>query len=392
MPLTLKHERTDAAPVLFLSPQDVQLIGEMRPHFDAAIVEMSQRISAAVRDLPHVEAVFAGAGENHTDGLPNWLGELLGGRYDESYRSRRARQVRRLVRLGVTQSSVFAAMSQIREEVHRALTASDWRNGNGSSGHTALDRLCDIELSIMLDTYREAYVRKVRDTERLATIGQVAASIGHDLRNPLAVMQTSLQLLERRIESTPRARRHVKRIGNQISLCTVIISDLLELARDRPPELRPTALTDLLSEAAGSVPRTEQVNLVLQLSPLPDIAVDPGQVRQLMVNLVLNAVQAVGPQGEVVVRVQADDAVVRIEVQDNGPGMPKEVAGRLFEPMFTTRAGGTGLGLVVCRRVVENHAGKVTARNVEGGGALFVVEFPRDIAGALAARREEEPS
>jgi len=392
MPLTSEHESSDATPALFLSPGDVELIGEMRPHFEAAIVEMSRRISAAVRDLPHVEAVFAGAGENQTDGLPNWLDELLGGRYDENYRSRRARQVRRLVRLGVSQSSVFAAMSQIREEFHRVLTASGWRNGGGAMGHTALDRLCDIELSIMLDTYREAYVRQVRDAERLATIGQVAASIGHDLRNPLAVMQTSLQLLERRIESTPRARRHVTRIANQIALCTVIISDLLELARDRPPELRPTLLTELIDEAAGSVPRTDQVKLVLQLSQLPEIAVDPGQVRQLMVNLVLNAVQAVGPKGEVVVRVEADDTVVRIEVQDDGPGMPKEVAGRLFEPMFTTRAGGTGLGLVVCRRVVENHAGKVTAHNVEGGGALFVVVLPRDIAGALAARRDEESS
>lgn len=347
---------------------------------EAGIADLSRQIAAGLASLPHVEAVFSG-------GLRTWLDELLGGSYEASYRSRRARQVRRLVRLGVEQASVFAAMSQVREQLHRALSISGFRNGDGQAGHTVLDRLCDFELSIMLETYREAHVRKVRDAERLATIGQVAASIGHDLRNPLAVMQTSLQLLERRIESTPRARRHVTRISNQISLCTMIISDLLELARDRPPELRPTLIGELVSEAAGAVPRTERVRLVLSLpGDIPEIAVDAGQVRQLVVNLVLNAVQAVGPEGQVEVRVWTTASELGIEVEDNGPGLPEEVAQRLFEPMFTTRSGGTGLGLVVCRRVVENHAGTIAAGNRDNGGAIFTVKLPIDVRAALDAQ------
>ncbi len=388
------HTEPDVSksPVLSLTAAEIALVAEIRAHLESGIGEISQRIASAVRDLPEVGAVFSGAAaDSRGEGLRTWLSELLGGTYDAAYRSRRARQVRRLVRLGVEQASVFAAMSQIREQLHHGLTASRFRPGKGGPGHTVLDRLCDIELSIMLETYREAYVRKVRDAERLATIGQVAASIGHDLRNPLAVMQTSLQLLERRIESTPRARRHVTRISNQISLCTMIISDLLELARDRPPELRLTRMEELVSEAAGAVPRTERVRLYLQLpGDIPEMAVDSGQVRQLVVNLVLNAVQAVGPEGQVHVRVWTTDSTIRIEVEDDGPGLPEEVVQRLFEPMFTTRSGGTGLGLVVCRRVVENHAGRIRASNRTSGGAKFVVEIPLDVQAALEARREED--
>lgn len=379
MDTTLEQEAS-RSPALSLSPDDLAMVGEIRAQMEAGIADLSRQIAAGLASLPHVEAVFSG-------GLRTWLDELLGGSYEASYRSRRARQVRRLVRLGVEQASVFAAMSQVREQLHRALSISGFRNGDGQAGHTVLDRLCDFELSIMLETYREAHVRKVRDAERLATIGQVAASIGHDLRNPLAVMQTSLQLLERRIESTPRARRHVTRISNQISLCTMIISDLLELARDRPPELRPTLIGELVSEAAGAVPRTERVRLVLSLpGDIPEIAVDAGQVRQLVVNLVLNAVQAVGPEGQVEVRVWTTASELGIEVEDNGPGLPEEVAQRLFEPMFTTRSGGTGLGLVVCRRVVENHAGTIAAGNRENGGAIFTVKLPIDVRAALDAQ------
>ena len=108
---------------------------------------------------------------------------------------------------------MFAAMSVIRAGLHTALYAvSDWDEARMRAGHRALDKLCDLELAIMLEAYREAYIARVKESERLATIGQVAASIGHELRNPLAVMQTSVHMLSRRMPMDERNVKHLRRV------------------------------------------------------------------------------------------------------------------------------------------------------------------------------------
>jgi signal transduction histidine kinase len=291
-------------------------------------------------------------------------------------------------------------MSRVRRTLHGALHwglhAAGWSADPSDARtrlHTVLDKVCDIELAIIAETSRERCANQLQRTEQLATIGQVAASIGHDLRNPLAVIQTSVHMLSRRLNDDPRSERHLKRISEQITLCTVIIADLLELARNRPPDRVPTFMPDLVREAANSVPKARGVTVALDIDDrIEAISVDAGQVRQLVVNLVLNAIQAVGAEGGVGVKLREDDDAsgggALLTVEDSGAGFPEETLRRLFQPMFTTRVGGTGLGLVLCRKVVEAHDGRIHAENRAEGGARFQVSLPRDAPASDSGARE----
>ncbi len=364
------------------SAEDAALMGEMGPLLRPYFPTVVDAFYAAIDRTPGATAVFTGGAEQilrQKVMLRGWLEGLVGGVYDHEYVERRARIGRTHVRIALDQRYMFAGMNIVRVELHAALDASEsWPATKLRVGHRAIDRLCDMELAIMLETYREAYIARVKDAERLATIGQVAASIGHELRNPLAVMQTSVHMLSRRLPADERNVKHLRRVDEQIVLCNTIISDLLELARDRPPELRPTDVAEVVREAALSVPRSSEVTLALDIAEaLPPVAVDPGQFRQLVVNLVLNAVQASeAAGGQIELRLASDERDLLLTVEDRGQGLSKDVLSRLFEPLFTTRSTGTGLGLALCRRVVEKHRGTISANNREGGGASFIVRVP----------------
>ncbi len=363
------------------SAEDASLMREMgpllRPHFPTVV----DRFYAAIDRTPGATAVFTGGAEQilrQKIMLRGWLEGLVGGVYDQEYIERRARIGRTHVRIALDQRYMFAGMNIVRVELHAGLDASgDWPQEKTRLAHRAIDRLCDMELAIMLETYREAYITRVKDAERLATIGQVAASIGHELRNPLAVMQTSVQLLARRVPDDERTAKHLRRLDDQITLCNEIISDLLELARDRAPERSPTDLAAVVHAAALSVPRAPDVTLVLKVdAALPTVAVDPGQFRQLVINLVLNATQAIEGPGRIELRLYVEGRELVLMVEDSGTGISAEAEARLFEPLFTTRSSGTGLGLALCRRITEKHSGRISAANNPEGGAAFVVRVP----------------
>jgi len=370
---------------LEFTPEDAALMLEMGSALRPQFPQIVNDFYAAIDRTPGASAVFTGGAPQiarQKSLLSAWLEGLVGGVYDAAYVERRARIGRTHVRIALDQRYMFAAMSVIRAGLHNALyTVSEWDEMKCRAGHRAIDKICDLELAIMLEAYREAYISRVKEAERLATIGQVAASIGHELRNPLAVMKTSVHMLSRRMPADERNVKHLRRVDEQIVLCNTIISDLLELARDRPPELRPTDVAEVVREAALSVPRPPEVGLALEIADsLAPVAVDPGQFRQLVVNLVLNAVQASeGAGGGIELRLASDGRDLLLTVEDRGQGLSPDVLARLFEPLFTTRSSGTGLGLALCRRVVEKHRGTISASNRAGGGASFTVRVPREV-------------
>lgn len=349
----------------------------LRPHFDAII----ERFYEAIDSNPGAAAVFTG-GQPQRDRqrtqLRGWLDGLVRGIYDEVYYERRARIGRTHVGVALDQRYMLGAMNLVREELHFALDASEeWPAERRRLAHRAIDKVCDMELAIMLETYRESLIARATDAERLATIGQVAASIGHELRNPLAVMQTSVHMLGRRLPGDDHTNKHLGRLRDQIALCNGIISDLLDLVRDRPPDRQPTDVGLVARDAALSVPHPEGVEIAVHApEELPHAAVDAGQYRQLVVNLVLNAVQAQGQSGRVDVRLVITGEHLVLGVEDQGPGMTPAVLEKLFVPLFTTRVTGTGLGLALCRRIVEKHNGTISASNRAEGGAVFVVRIP----------------
>jgi signal transduction histidine kinase len=355
-----------------------ELHGAAAPHLEQVAQTFYDRI------LSHAEASRVLQGGESKVGhlkatLVRWLDSLLSGPWDEAYWEGRYRIGRVHVRIGLPQHYMFGAMNVVRGELARIAygrfhpdpAALDVVRG-------ALGKILDLELAVMLATYRDDLLAQQARVERLSTFGQLVGSIGHDLRNPLGVIETSLFILRARAGDDERTRKHLDRIGEQLGIANGIITNLLDMIRDRPLRKEAVALEEVLAGAASSVKRPDGVALALDgVAALPDIDGDPVQLRQVFVNLLQNAVHAASPAGEVRVIGAAAPEAVEVAIEDTGPGVDPATRRRLFEPLITTKEKGIGLGLALVKRIAERHGGTVEYADRPGGGARFTVRLPR---------------
>lgn len=359
---------------------DRETLVALRPHLEPALDGIVDEFYEAIAKTPRAAAAFPGGAPQiarQKVHLRRWLDDLFDGTYDAEYLERRERIGRAHVRIRLEQRFMFGAMNVIRHGLHRALDGSDAAQDLVRAGHVSLDRICDVELAIMLETYRDRYVEQQRAQERLATLGQLAASIGHELRNPLAVISTSAHLLRRRVDEG--GARHVEKIVRQVELGERIIGDLLALAGDRPPTREPVDLISLVEDVQESLMLVEGVDLVLDIEPsVRAVSVDGVQMRQVILNLLVNSVQALEAKGggRVELRARVVDGHLEVDILDDGPGFPEGVRERVFEPLFTTKSGGVGLGLALCARIIAKHGGVIEARDRRGGGAHVHIRIP----------------
>lgn len=364
-------------------PDDHALLAEIGPLLEPRFEAIVTSFYAAILANSAARSVFADEAQiaRQQKFLREWMVGIFSGVYDRDYYELRARIGRAHVRIQLSQRYMISGMNVVRQGLHEAADQILPGRGYGPETlfrvHRALDKICDLELAIMLETYREDYDHRLRNAEKLATLGQLAATIGHELRNPLAVMETSLHLLGTRVANDPKAQRHMDRLGQQVTLCSAIIQDLLEMARDRPAERRPVDIASLVDYALADLEGAKDVRVIFDLEGSTTLLVDAGQIRQLILNLVTNAIQAArtGPRG-VTIEVVARGRDLVLRVLDDGAGIAPEVMLRLFEPLFTTRTRGVGLGLSLCRRVCEKHGGTIRADNRPDGGAVFEVRLP----------------
>jgi signal transduction histidine kinase len=335
------------------------------------------------RILAHEEARRALEGGESQVGrlkvtLVAWMEKLFQGPWDEEYFELRCRIGRVHVRIALPQHYMFGAMNVIRRELNASVdehhVASQVPLG---LARAALGKILDLELAIMLHTYRQDLVAQQERIERLSTFGQLAGTIGHELRNPLGVIESSLYILKGRLGEDERAIKHLNRIGEQLTISNEIIDTLLDIIRDRPLTRARVRLSDVVAAAQDLLTVPEGVELSVKgLEDLPEIEADPAQLRQVLVNLLENALHAVGPRGEVRVVGALRNGSAEIVVADSGPGVDPAIRRRLFEPLVTTKARGIGLGLAFVRRIVERHGGSVTYEGAPGEGARFVVRLP----------------
>ncbi|HEX9049753.1 MAG TPA: protoglobin domain-containing protein [Anaeromyxobacter sp.] len=309
--------------------------------------------------------------------LRAWLDTLLSGPWDDAYWRSRDAIGRVHVRIGLPQHYMFGAMNVIRtglatiayERFHPDPPALE-------RVRNALGKILDLELAVMLHTYRDDLLAQQARVERLSTFGALVGSIGHDLRNPLGVIETSLFILRGRVGEDPRALKHLDRIAEQLGIANGIITNLLDMIRNRPLAREPVRLAEVIAGAARTVSRPAEVALALDgVDGLPVVEGDPGQLRQVFVNLLENAVFAASPRGEVTVRGRALPGAVELDVEDTGPGVDPATRRRLFEPLITTKERGIGLGLALVKRIAERHGGSVGYSDRPGGGARFTVRL-----------------
>jgi signal transduction histidine kinase len=217
----------------------------------------------------------------------------------------------------------------------------------------------------------------------------MAASVAHEVRNPLGVIFNSLASLRRMLPPSPDAQLLLGIAGEEAERLNRIVSDLLDFARPSEPRLEPRSVESVIHGAAEAATGAEGVTperiVVEVIGPLPRLVIDSQLLRQALINLMVNALQASPPEHPVHVHATIDRSdsrsFVRIDVRDAGPGISSTVAAQIFEPFFTTKAKGTGLGLPIVKRIVEAHQGRIEFNAPRAGGTTFTVRIPLDSTG-----------
>lgn len=242
--------------------------------------------------------------------------------------------------------------------------------------------------------------RLLERQEKLATLGTLTAGIAHEIRNPLTSLKARLYTLEKHLHAVPGARKDRDIINAEISRLERIVQDALSFARPADPKLETIGAAPLLREVQGLMStslESRAVQLVVESNPELLIRADSGHLKQVLINLVRNAADAIEGEGTVTLRTRAtrstlagrETEVVIIEVSDTGKGIPPEVEKRLFDPFFSTKETGTGLGLPIAARMVEKHGGKIEFQTQVGHGTTFGVVLPREISDTSSGAKRD---
>jgi signal transduction histidine kinase len=219
---------------------------------------------------------------------------------------------------------------------------------------------------------------KLLQQEKLAAVGQLASGVGHELRNPLGVMKNAVYFIKSKVGmEDEKLAKHLKIMEKEIDSATKIISDLLGFSRTRKPAISPNDINHVVEEALSAIECPPNVRISKELNTrLPQAMVDPDQLRQVLLNLALNGIQAMNDGGILTVVTCPVDSAIEVQFKDTGVGIPKENLSKLFDPFFTTKARGIGLGLAVSHGIVERNKGKIAVESAVGKGSVFTVTLP----------------
>jgi signal transduction histidine kinase len=222
--------------------------------------------------------------------------------------------------------------------------------------------------------------------EHLATLGELATGLAHEIRNPLAGIAGVIEIAGRDLPQASPARAVVKEVRQEIARINHIVTDLLQTARPHPPTVRKSDLNTTVEHAVmlgRQQALARSVLISLHKDPtLPEVEHDGDQIHQVLLNLLLNALQAIDREGRIDVTLHAQDGMAAVDVADNGRGIGPETLPNIFRPFYTTKGDGTGLGLSLARRIVEDHQGRIDVTSAVGHGTTFTVLVPLQRAAA----------
>jgi signal transduction histidine kinase len=225
--------------------------------------------------------------------------------------------------------------------------------------------------------------RRTRNAERLAELGTLTGGLAHEIKNPLSTVQLNLQLLQEDIgpdnPAYSRVASRLNTVKNETFRLREILDDFLRYAGRIELDRRPTDLRQLLEELVDFyAPQTQlqRVQLRLQAGEPVTISVDPKLLKQAVLNLMINGTQAMTTGGDLILKLTADRDSAKIDVIDTGPGIAPDTLAKIFDAYYTTKRGGTGLGLAMARRIIREHSGDLTAASEVGKGSIFTITLP----------------
>ena len=216
--------------------------------------------------------------------------------------------------------------------------------------------------------------------EHLATLGELATGLAHEIRNPLAGIAGVIEIIGRDLPESSPARAMVKDVRLEINQINRILTDLLETARPHPPRMMKSSLNTTVEHAAMLARQqvlSKPIRIETVLAPdLPEVEHDSDQIHQVVLNLLLNAIQAIEAKGNVCVTIGSDGDCATITVTDTGRGLSEQQLSQIFRPFYTTRSSGTGLGLSLVHRIIDEHHGQIEVTSEPGNGSTFRVSIP----------------
>ena len=218
---------------------------------------------------------------------------------------------------------------------------------------------------------------KLASSERLADMGRMAGVIAHEFRNQLGVIANAAYFLKMKVETADeKVLRHLNIIEEQVAQTEVIISNILNFSRTGSPRLEKADLGAILSRSLEKVHAPEGIEVIVNQDKLPLLDIDPVQIESVLVNIILNAFQAMGEKGSLVINVSEMGNYVNMVIKDSGKGIKDEDKKRLFEPFFSTKARGTGLGLAAAKIIIERHGGSISIDSKPEQGASVAINLP----------------
>jgi len=229
----------------------------------------------------------------------------------------------------------------------------------------------------MAENLKEAQERLIR-SEKLAAIGQLASGVGHEIRNPLGVIGNSVYYLNMRLKYVDeKVKKHLDILKREVERSNMIVTDLLDFSRVKPPSLEDVDVNHIIKDAIAGVKLPENIVLETKLGEkLPRVLLDPDQVQRVFLNVISNALEAMPDGGRLEVNTGLEEGFIEISLKDTGEGVSEDHLQKIFEPLFTTKARGIGLGLATAKAIVESHKGNIEVKSKIGKGTTCTLKLP----------------
>lgn len=262
-----------------------------------------------------------------------------------------------------------------------------------SAWHTATVRLEQTHEALQTEVRRLSDELEVKNRElarknRMADLGQIAAYVAHEVRNHLVPVSLYMSLLERRLSDDSGSLDVVTKVTSSIRALDSTVNDLLNFTSDQDPTLKRLNISQLVAETVDSLsPQLEgqQIETTIDVPEQAEVLGDHDMLRSVLLNLTLNAIDAMPEGGDFVITAYDGANGLELEVADSGTGLSSDAQAKIFEPFFTTKSGGTGLGLAIVERIVNSHGANISVMNCPEGGTAFTLQFPPRLAMEAAA-------